>query len=47
MFSGLDDVRSTLQSVLASAPTQSKLVERRLIGYQLDELRKKYASPGE
>lgn len=42
-FSGLDDVRSTLQSVLASAPS-TRLVGPRLTSYLLAEARKRNAS---
>ncbi len=38
--SGMDAVRSDLQSVLTSAPTQ-KLVEPKLIGFQLADIRKR------
>ena len=41
-FSGLDDVRATLTSVLA--PSQSKLVEPKLISYQLAEARKRLST---
>lgn len=38
--SGMDAVRSDIQSVLTSAPTQ-KLVEPKLIGFQLADIRKR------
>lgn len=47
MFSGMDEVRSGIQSVLSAAHIPAALVESHRVRHQLAELRKRYEQPKE